>query len=121
MYICGKIAHNAKYDYTILDRYNLRVFPITFDTMIGEWLTDPATKHKGLKDLAFHRLGIEMTNIVCYAPQLECFEKICYETHSCYKIYFPLKLASSYSTTAAITLVLMQCYSIATLVQQNPM
>lgn len=59
----GKVAHNAKYDYTILDRYGLRVEPITFDTMIAEWLTDPATKYKGLKDLSFHRLGIEMTNI----------------------------------------------------------
>ncbi|MCA9922428.1 MAG: hypothetical protein KC421_08650, partial [Anaerolineales bacterium] len=59
----GKVAHNAKYDYTILDRYGLAVTPITFDTMIAEWLTDPATKHKGLKDLAFHRLGMEMTNI----------------------------------------------------------
>ena len=59
----GKIAHNAKYDYMILDRYDLRVAPITFDTMIAEWLTDPATKHKGLKDLARHRLGVEMTDI----------------------------------------------------------
>ncbi len=59
----GKVAHNAKYDYTILDRYGLQVTPITFDTMIAEWLTDPATKHKGLKDLAFHRLGMEMTHI----------------------------------------------------------
>ncbi|MCC6603463.1 MAG: DNA polymerase I [Anaerolineae bacterium] len=59
----GKVAHNAKYDYTILDRYGVRVAPITFDTMIAEWLTDPATKHKGLKDLARHRLGAEMTEI----------------------------------------------------------
>lgn len=59
----GKVAHNAKYDYTILDRYDLRVQPITFDTMIAEWLTDPSTKHKGLKDLAFHRLGVDMTPI----------------------------------------------------------
>ncbi len=58
-----KVAHNAKYDYTILDRHGLRVSPITFDTMIGEWLTNPATKYKGLKDLARHRLGIEMTEI----------------------------------------------------------
>ncbi|MCP5094184.1 MAG: DNA polymerase I, partial [Chloroflexi bacterium] len=58
-----KVAHNAKYDYTILDRYDLRVAPISFDTMIAEWLTNPATKHKGLKDLSFHRLGMEMTNI----------------------------------------------------------
>ena len=59
----GKVAHNAKYDYTILDRYGVRVTPVTFDTMIAEWLTDPATKHKGLKDLARHRLGAEMTEI----------------------------------------------------------
>ncbi|MCP4426736.1 MAG: DNA polymerase I, partial [Chloroflexi bacterium] len=58
-----KIAHNAKYDYMILERYGLPVAPITFDTMIAEWLTDPATKHKGLKDLSFHRLGVEMTPI----------------------------------------------------------
>ncbi len=31
--------------------------------MIAEWLTDPGTKHKGLKDLTRHRLGIEMTEI----------------------------------------------------------
>jgi DNA polymerase-1 len=58
-----KIAHNAKFDYTVLDLHGLRVTPIGFDTMIGEWLTDPASKHKGLKDLARHRLGIEMTEI----------------------------------------------------------
>ena len=59
----AKIAHNAKYDYTVLDQHGLRVSPISFDTMIGEWLTNPATKHKGLKDLARQRLGIEMTEI----------------------------------------------------------
>ncbi|MCP4421799.1 MAG: DNA polymerase I [Chloroflexi bacterium] len=59
----GKVAHNAKYDFTILDRYGLHTTPITFDTMIAEWLTDPATRHKGLKDLSRHRLGIEMTEI----------------------------------------------------------
>lgn len=59
----GKVAHNAKYDYTVLDRHGLRVTPIIFDTMIAEWLTDPSTKFKGLKELSFHRLGMEMTNI----------------------------------------------------------
>jgi DNA polymerase-1 len=54
-----KIAHNAKYDYAILEKYDIRVKPLSFDTMIGEWLTDPASKHLGLKDLTFHRLGIE--------------------------------------------------------------
>ncbi len=59
----AKIAHNAKFDYAILDRYGLKVSPIEFDTMIAEWLTDPSSKHLGLKDLAFHRLGVEMTEI----------------------------------------------------------
>jgi DNA polymerase-1 len=58
-----KVAHNAKYDYTILDRHDMRTTPITFDTMIAEFLTNPASKHKGLKDLARHRLGMEMTPI----------------------------------------------------------
>ncbi len=58
-----KVAHNAKYDFIILKRHGLTVSPITFDTMIAEWLTDPATKHKGLKDLSRHRLGIEQTEI----------------------------------------------------------
>ena len=59
----AKVAHNAKYDYVMLQRAGLTVAPITFDTMIAEWLTDPSSKHKGLKDLARHRLGVEMQNI----------------------------------------------------------
>ncbi len=58
-----KVAHNAKFDVRILERFGLLVTPITFDTMIAEWLTDPASKHKGLKDLSRHRLGVEMTDI----------------------------------------------------------
>ena len=58
-----KVAHNAKFDCMILERYNVTVLPVKFDTMIAEWLADPATKHKGLKDLARHRLGAEMTDI----------------------------------------------------------
>ncbi len=58
-----KVAHNAKFDYTILDIHGLHVSPITFDTMIAEFLANPASKHKGLKDLVRHRLGIEMTPI----------------------------------------------------------
>ncbi|HFC12405.1 MAG TPA: DNA polymerase I, partial [Anaerolineae bacterium] len=59
----GKVAHNAKFDYVILQRAGLTVTPITFDTMLAEWLTDPTSKHLGLKDLARHRLGIEMQPI----------------------------------------------------------
>ncbi|MCZ2113236.1 MAG: DNA polymerase I [Anaerolineae bacterium] len=58
-----KVAHNAKFDAMILEQHGLTVAPVRFDTMIAEWLTDPGTKHKGLKDLARHRLGAEMTEI----------------------------------------------------------
>ena len=58
-----KIAHNAKYDYAILEKYDLVVSPLGFDTMIGEWLTNPSSKFLGLKQLSFQRLGIEMTEI----------------------------------------------------------
>ena len=58
-----KVAHNAKFDYIILDRHGLTVSPVGGDTMISEWLSDPGTKFKGLKDLSLQRLGIEMTNI----------------------------------------------------------
>ncbi|MDJ0751934.1 MAG: DNA polymerase I [Ardenticatenaceae bacterium] len=59
----GKIAHNAKYDYAILDRFGIAVDPLTCDTMIAEWLTDPNSKFLGLKALTSHRLRITMTEI----------------------------------------------------------
>ena len=58
-----KVAHNAKYDYIILARHGLIVSPITFDTMIAEFVVDPSSRNLGLKNLAFARLGDEMTHI----------------------------------------------------------
>ncbi len=58
-----KIGHNLKYDYTVLKRHGLDVAPLTFDTMIAEWLIDPASRNLGLKNLAWARLGLEMTEI----------------------------------------------------------
>ena len=59
----GKVAHNAKFDYIIFQRHGLTVTPVVYDTMIAEWLTNPASKFLGLKDLSRQRLGIEMTPI----------------------------------------------------------
>jgi DNA polymerase-1 len=59
----GKVAHHAKYDYIILARNGLRVAPITFDTMIAEFVVDPASRALGLKNLSEARLGEEMTHI----------------------------------------------------------
>lgn len=58
-----KVAHNAKYDYIVLARHGLMVDPITFDTMIAEFIIDPASRNLGLKNLASVRLGEEMTHI----------------------------------------------------------
>jgi DNA polymerase-1 len=59
----GKVAHNAKYDYIILARYGLVTTPLTFDTMLGEFIIDPASRNLGLKNLVHARLGEEMTHI----------------------------------------------------------
>jgi DNA polymerase-1 len=59
----GKVGHNLKYDYLILKRTGLTVSPLTFDTMIAEWLINPASRNLGLKNLAWVRLGYEMTHI----------------------------------------------------------
>ncbi|RPJ23636.1 MAG: DNA polymerase I [Chloroflexi bacterium] len=59
----GKIAHNAKYDYIVLARHGLRVSPLTFDTMLAGFIIDPASHNLGLKNLAFVKLGEEMTHI----------------------------------------------------------
>jgi len=59
----GKAGHNLKYDYLVLKRAGLTVSPLSFDTMIAEWLINPASRNLGLKNLAWMRLGYEMTHI----------------------------------------------------------
>ncbi len=59
----GKAGHNLKYDYLVLKRTGLTITPLTFDTMIAEWLNNPASRNLGLKNLAWVRLGYEMTQI----------------------------------------------------------
>jgi len=58
-----KIGHNLKYDALVLDGVGLRVSPLSFDTMIAEWVADPSSRRLGLKDMADIYLGIEMTHI----------------------------------------------------------
>ena len=58
-----KVAHNAKYDYIVLARHGLWIKPLGFDSMIAEFLVDPSSRNLGLKNLAFARLGEEMTHI----------------------------------------------------------
>ena len=58
-----KIGHNLKYDLIVLERHGLPLSPLSFDTMLAEWLCDPASRNLGLKSLAWVRLGREMTEI----------------------------------------------------------
>jgi len=58
-----KAGHNLKYDYVVLARNGLRPRPLAFDTMIAEWLINPASRNLGLKNLAWVRLDYRMTEI----------------------------------------------------------
>lgn len=57
----AKVAHNAKYDMTVLGRYGISVKNPANDTMLMAYLL--GEKALALKALAFARLGIEMTPI----------------------------------------------------------
>jgi len=58
----AKLAHNGKYDMTVLAEHGLTVTNLTFDSMIAAYLL--GEKSLGLKNLAFARLAVEMTPIV---------------------------------------------------------
>jgi DNA polymerase-1 len=47
----------------MLARNGLQVKPLSFDTMIAEWLTNPTSRNLGLKNLAWVRLNVQMTEI----------------------------------------------------------
>jgi DNA polymerase I len=63
-----KAAHNASYDVVVLQRYGIEVAPVTFDTMIAEWVLDPLSKNLGLKNLTFSRLKDEEGKPVFMTP-----------------------------------------------------
>jgi len=57
----AKVAHNGKYDMTVLAEYSVNVNNLTSDTMVAAYLL--GEKSLGLKALAFSKMGIEMTPI----------------------------------------------------------
>ena len=58
-----KIGHNLKYDYLVLSEHGLNVTPLSFDTMLAEWVIDSGSHHLGLKDMADTYLNVRMTHI----------------------------------------------------------
>ena len=58
-----KVGHNLKYDFVLLARNGIKVYPLSFDTMLAEWLINPTSRNLGLKNLAWVRLNFKMTEI----------------------------------------------------------
>jgi len=56
-----KAAHNGNYDMIVLEEHGFTVEPLASDTILAAFLL--GEKGLGLKNLAFSRLGIEMTQI----------------------------------------------------------
>jgi len=59
----AKLCHNAKFDMTILAQHGMPVEGVTVDTMIAAWILEPSGRGIGLKNQAWQRLGVEMTEI----------------------------------------------------------
>ena len=57
-----KIGHNLKFDALMLANYGLPVKPLSFDTMLAQWIIDPASR-VGLKEIAGVYLNATMTHI----------------------------------------------------------
>lgn len=55
-----KIGHNLKKEIIHFHRYSINICNLHFDTMIGEYLIDPARPNYNLKDLALQYLGEEI-------------------------------------------------------------
>jgi DNA polymerase-1 len=58
-----KYAHNADYDMVVLAEHGMPVAGLTFDTMVAAFISRPKRRGLGLKQLAWERLGVEMTPI----------------------------------------------------------
>ena len=57
------VAHNAKYDLTVLRRHGLDIAGVIDDTLLMAWLLDPASRALGLKALADAELSWKMTEL----------------------------------------------------------
>lgn len=58
-----KYGHNLSFDYVMLARQGLHVSPLSFDSMVAEWVGDSSSRNLGLKNLVWVRLNNQMTEI----------------------------------------------------------
>ena len=57
-----KVGHNLKFDALMLSNNGIEISPLSFDTMIAQWIIDPASR-VGLKEIAGVYLNATMTHI----------------------------------------------------------
>jgi DNA polymerase-1 len=105
-----KIGHNLKFDFLMLSRAGLDVSPLTLDTMIAEWLTDPNSRNLGLKNLAWARLSENMTHIE---------ELIGKGKNQVSMADVPIEKAAPYAAADAETCLRLKPIMLASLAQQN--
>ena len=55
----GKVGQHAKYDFLILNRYGAKIGPLAFDTMLADYLLNPAQRTHNLDALAMNYLRIK--------------------------------------------------------------
>jgi DNA polymerase-1 len=58
-----KVAHHAKFDIKMLDKYGFAFDGLDFDTLLASYLLNPDRRGHGLKELAADLLGISMQPI----------------------------------------------------------
>ncbi|MFC1662585.1 DNA polymerase I [Patescibacteria group bacterium] len=58
-----KYGHNLKYDWQVLRRYDIDLYPLSFDSMIAAYLLSAGRRAYKLDDLVFAELGYEMQPI----------------------------------------------------------
>lgn len=58
-----KVGHNLKYDYLTFGNAGVNLSPLSFDTMIANYLLNAGTRQHGLDALAFNEFGYQMQSI----------------------------------------------------------
>ncbi len=58
-----KIGHNMKYDFLTLGNANLKLHPMSFDTMVASYVLNAGVRQHGLDNLIFNELGYQMQSI----------------------------------------------------------
>ncbi len=91
-----KIAHNIKYDWQVLQNYNIEIAGPIFDTMVASYLLNPESRQHNLDALAFSELNWEKINANDLIPEKEKdFSQVDLEKlaiYSCEDVDFTLKL-----------------------------